>query len=76
MECKGTKVSLERLIPDVSMRDIGGSLIDFKKELQIEKPIGKGGFGIIYKATWRATTVAVKMLLLGTVFCDIELHLA
>ena len=28
VECKGVKVLLERLIPDVSMRDIGGMLFD------------------------------------------------
>lgn len=52
---------------------MAGSLIDFKKDLQIEKPIGKGGFGIIYKAIWRHAVVAVKMLMLdkdGTVFCS------
>jgi predicted Ser/Thr protein kinase len=35
--------------------------IDFN-ELTIEKRIGEGGFGIIYKARWRESTIAVKVL--------------
>lgn len=34
--------------------------IDFN-ELTIEKRIGEGGFGIIYRARWRESTVAVKV---------------
>ena len=58
----------------VRLPDAAGSLVDFKKDLAIEKPIGKGGFGIIYKAVWRHTVVAVKMLMLdkdGTVVYSI-----
>ena len=29
-------------------------------ELHIEKLISEGGYGLIYKAKWRETTVAVK----------------
>jgi len=36
--------------------------IDFK-DIQIQEIIGGGGFGQVYKAKWRETTVAVKMLL-------------
>lgn len=35
--------------------------IDFN-ELAIERRIGEGGFGIIYKARWRESTIAVKVL--------------
>ena len=35
--------------------------IDFN-ELTIEKRIGEGGFGIIYRARWRESTIAVKVL--------------
>lgn len=31
-------------------------------ELVMEKKIGEGGFGLIYQARWRETTVAVKVL--------------
>lgn len=31
-------------------------------ELVMEKQIGEGGFGLIYRARWRETTVAVKLL--------------
>lgn len=34
--------------------------IDFN-ELTIEKRIGEGGFGIIYRARWRESTIAVKV---------------
>ena len=32
------------------------------EELVMEKQIGEGGFGLIYRARWRETTVAVKLL--------------
>lgn len=35
--------------------------IDFN-ELKMEKQISEGGFGMIYRARWRETTVAVKVL--------------
>lgn len=35
--------------------------IDFK-ELEILKHVAEGGFGVIYKAKWRETLVAVKIL--------------
>lgn len=31
------------------------------EELQLGKQISEGGYGIIYKAVWRKTTVAVKI---------------
>jgi predicted Ser/Thr protein kinase len=30
------------------------------KELQLEKNISEGGYGVIYRAKWRETIVAVK----------------
>jgi len=33
-------------------------------DLSIEKEIGKGGFGVIYKGTINGVTVAIKKLLL------------
>ena len=33
-----------------------------KKDVQIEKKIGQGGFGEVFAATWRGTPVAVKEL--------------
>lgn len=35
--------------------------VDFN-ELKMEKQISEGGFGMIYRARWRETTVAVKVL--------------
>eukprot|EP01088_Endostelium_zonatum_P006348 TRINITY_DN18468_c0_g1_i1.p1 TRINITY_DN18468_c0_g1~~TRINITY_DN18468_c0_g1_i1.p1 ORF type:complete len:1043 (-),score=184.05 TRINITY_DN18468_c0_g1_i1:31-3159(-) len=32
-------------------------------EIQLEEKIGQGGFGVVYKGSWRGTTVAVKKLL-------------
>lgn len=31
------------------------------EQLQLGKQISEGGYGIIYKAVWRKTTVAVKI---------------
>ncbi|KAL6076589.1 Constitutive triple response 4 [Balamuthia mandrillaris] len=36
--------------------------IDFE-ELVFQEKIGQGGFGVVYKGTWRGTTVAIKKLL-------------
>ena len=35
--------------------------IDFK-EIEIQKHIAEGGFGVIYRGKWRETIVAVKIL--------------
>lgn len=31
------------------------------EELSLGKQISEGGYGVIYKATWRKTTVAIKL---------------
>ena len=36
--------------------------IDYK-DLKIEKEIGRGSFGVVYKATWRESEVAVKQVI-------------
>eukprot|EP01052_Picozoa_sp_SAG31_P018392 SAG31_NODE_1300_length_8906_cov_139.354604_5_plen_74_part_00 len=33
-----------------------------KDELELEKTIGRGSFGEVYKCHWRGTTIAVKIL--------------
>ena len=37
--------------------------IDYENELTILNSIGKGGYGIVYKAMWKQKTVAVKKLM-------------
>jgi hypothetical protein len=61
--CMGQSVRLEDVIPDVMMKDIGGVVIDFEKELVLEKPLGKGAFGIIYKGNWRGEVPPLLCLL-------------
>lgn len=36
------------------------------EELELGKQISEGGYGIIYKAIWRKTTVAVKIFKIDT----------
>lgn len=54
-------VRLDALVPDFAMTDFEGSVIDYA-ELDIDKKLGKGSFGVIYRGTWRGEVVAVKRL--------------
>jgi hypothetical protein len=42
-------------------RKFDGSMEIPFEELELGKQISEGGYGVIYKATWRKTTVAVKI---------------
>ena len=45
------------------MADFSGNQINFA-ELEIAQVVGKGAFGIIYKAVWKGQVVAAKKLLI------------
>jgi predicted Ser/Thr protein kinase len=46
-------------MPDVALADLERGRIDFK-QIQIEKELGRGAFGIIYRGVWKGEHVAVK----------------
>src|SRR3990167_949530 len=45
------------------MADFSGNQINFA-ELEIAQVVGKGAFGVIYKAVWKGQVVAAKKLLI------------
>lgn len=56
----GSSISVHRLAPDLaigSVRSIDDS------ELRKGNQIGQGGYGLVFKASWNNTPVALKLLL-------------
>jgi hypothetical protein len=45
-------VALDLLVPDVTMQDFSGHQLNFD-DIVLEKKIGKGAFGDIYRATYQ-----------------------
>jgi len=56
-----TNVPLELLVPDLKLVYLKGNLVHWS-ELEIEKQIGRGGFAIVYKGTYKGEVVAIKKL--------------
>eukprot|EP01096_Ripella_sp_DP13-Kostka_P001529 TRINITY_DN1180_c0_g1_i1.p1 TRINITY_DN1180_c0_g1~~TRINITY_DN1180_c0_g1_i1.p1 ORF type:complete len:945 (+),score=366.35 TRINITY_DN1180_c0_g1_i1:425-2836(+) len=54
-------VRLDSVVPDLAMTDFEGRKIDFSG-IQLQKKLGKGSFGIIYRALLGDQVVAVKKL--------------
>jgi serine/threonine protein kinase len=56
------------------MADFDGSKIEFQKDLTLEKQLGSGAFGTIWKASWKnhSEPVAVKKLNLQIATTPIE----
>ena len=62
LKCQdGSTVRLDSLVPDVCMTDFQGALISYS-EVELEKKIGTGSYGVIYRGRWRGEVVAVKKL--------------
>jgi leucine-rich repeat kinase 2 len=57
----GGQLALDILVPDLAMADFDGHRIEFN-DVQIEKELATGGFGVIYKGLWNKKVVAVKKL--------------
>jgi len=63
---KNVKIQTEKeskfdIIKPINSRTFDNSLEIPFEEIKLGKQISEGGYGIIYKATWRKTTVAVKI---------------
>mmetsp|Transcript_13456 Transcript_13456/g.18567 ORF Transcript_13456/g.18567 Transcript_13456/m.18567 type:complete len:864 (+) Transcript_13456:1-2592(+) len=56
-----TPVRLDRLVPDLTMKDFSGSKIAWE-ELSVGDVIGEGGAATVYKGSWNNQPVAIKKL--------------
>jgi hypothetical protein len=56
-----TPVSLDRLVPDLTLKDFDGSKISYA-ELEVGDPIGEGGAATVYQGKFRGKPVAIKKL--------------
>jgi serine/threonine protein kinase len=63
LECPvhGTSLSVHRLAPDLA---IGSVRFIEESELRRGNQIGQGGYGLVYKASWNNTPVALKLLII------------
>ena len=62
IECPihGTSISVHRLAPDLA---IGSVRFIEDSDLRKGNQIGQGGYGLVYKASWNNTPVALKLLI-------------
>lgn len=56
---------LKDLVVDVALKDL--KRISYE-ELQVEKELGQGGFGVVLKCRWEGQAVVVKKLLMEGLF--------
>lgn len=56
-----TEVRLDLLVPDLKLVYLKGNLVKWE-DLSIEKQIGRGGFALVYKGTYKGEVVAIKKL--------------
>lgn len=59
-----TPVGLDQLVPDLTMKDVEESKINFSELLQLQL-IGSGGAATVYKAQWEGQDVAMKVIRVG-----------
>ncbi|PRP75101.1 leucine-rich repeat-containing protein [Planoprotostelium fungivorum] len=56
-----TPVRLDRLVPDLTMKDFQGSKIAWE-QLEVGDMLGEGGAATVYKGVWEGDVVAIKKL--------------
>jgi len=59
---EGHEVPICELVPEVTLQNLNSKLIDFSQVVLNDK-IGQGGFACVFKASYRNTDVAVKVLI-------------
>lgn len=55
-------VSLEALVPDLSLKEYEKHKIDYEEIEREERKLAEGAYGLLYRGKWRGETVAVKVL--------------
>jgi hypothetical protein len=62
IELQGSyEVNLDKLAPDITMADLANFKVTYE-DIKFGQVIGTGGFGEVFKSTYKGETVAVKKL--------------
>lgn len=56
-----TEAMLKVLQHEIRKTQAKSQRLEWVEELTLTETIGKGGFGVVYKGSWKGTTAAIKV---------------